>query len=1332
MAELETKQKIVSALKVFGSRPLIESALTLFDTLGYRSGKKFRLEPNTPDAFIAQLGSQPPLSRQQALVEEWESVDFLFQLTDEEIRAASSQHSLFESKGKWNGAVMESYLFFAIALKKPSYSRTELSSIARAVNRSFRQPVMLLFRHGQTLTLAVINRRLHKREESKDVLEKVTLIKDIRLADPHRAHTEILYDLSLEKLREKYHLSNFVQLHEAWQKSLDSSELNKRFFQDLANWYFWALENVRFPDGAPKDRDGRDSLSLIRLITRLIFCWFLREKGLIPEELFRERSVHELLTSLDDNENSFYTAILQNLFFATLNTEMDVSGQPPNRHFVMAGKDSKSSEDHMVHTLWRHQDRIKNRARFEQLLRSIPFLNGGLFECLDTRVEQGKSSFTREVRVDGFSGKPAKQPRVPNFLFFGPDRQADLSQAYGEIRYRQTKVRPLIPLLEHYKFTVAENTPIEEEVALDPELLGLVFENLLAAYNPETDKVARRTTGSFYTPRTVVDFMVDEALVAWLKDRVGGKPTSEASAKRMLKASAEPADIEEPLRSLLSYSSEQPKLSPDQARQLVEAIDEVKILDPACGSGAFPIGALHKLVFLLRKLDPGNASWKERQLSKARQLDVGRDAAIAAVEETFARDAGDYARKLYLIENCLYGVDIQPIAVQIAKLRCFVSLVVEQQPDDSLPNRGILPLPNLETNFVTANTLIRLHRSGQRRLIDNDATEKVEALQETLRRVRHSHFLARKYSEKKALRKQDRELRKELAEVLKASHVFPGREAERVASWDPYYPDGAAEFFDPEWMFNLDPTREKRSAATLRSSFRFVREAPAQSELVAGEKATSGFDIVIGNPPYVRQEEVKHFKVFAGASDELPLKEALKNDMYCYTGVADLYVYFYERSFDLLKVGGVLCFISSNKYFRSGYGERLRHFLTYAGEVLRLIDFGDAPVFNAIAYPSIIVVRKTKETEKKNELPGPSMGQAKPNGDRQVRVLTWQPGPPIADFPEIFKTQSFIIPQESLTADGWRLESATLSKILEKLRLAGKPLGEYVNGRFYYGIKTGLNEAFVVDRTTQDRLIREHKSSAEVLKPFIRGRDVKRWRCEFAGQYLLFVPWHFPLHLDASIQGPSKEAERKFEEKYPAVYAHLKGFKAELSARNKAETGIHYEWYALQRWAAEYWQEFEKPKILYQEIATYQAFAWDPLGHFTNNKTFLIPDPSKVLLAILNSRCAWWFLDKVASKLAGGAFAMQTTYVSQLPIPPMSKATDQQIRRLIDRISSSLGQDPNAFVGEDEAELDGLIAHLYGLKEEEFSTILGDLALPDPVRVGAANAYRDVAKGLFK
>lgn len=236
------------------------------------------------------------------------------------------------------------------------------------------------------------------------------------------------------------------------------------------------------------------------------------------------------------------------------------------------------------------------------------------------------------------------------------------------------------------------------------------------------------------------------------------------------------------------------------------------------------------------------------------------------------------------------------------------------------------------------------------------------------------------------------------------------------------------------------------------------------------------FDIVIGNPPYVRNRQI------------CEIKPALEQEYECYTGTADLYVYFYERGFRLLKTGGSLAYISSNKYLRSDYGEKLRKFLGTQAAIQHLIDFGDAPIFEAIAYPSIILVRKIKPINHKS------------------RVLNWKTDRPLDEFTSTFQSKSFELFQNELRVDGWTLESAEILRILNKLRNSGTSLGNnFVNGKLYTGILNGLNEAFIVDRATRDRLIAEHPSSADVLKPFLRGRDVKRWSIDFAEKYLIKI-----------------------------------------------------------------------------------------------------------------------------------------------------------------------------------------------------------------------------------
>ena len=451
----------------------------------------------------------------------------------------------------WEPGLYGSFLFIAIDLAGAHYTRTDLSELTRAVNRPFGMPVPILFRHAGRLTLAVILRRQSKRDAEKDVLEKVTLIKDISLAQPHAGHVRILEDLALETLASRFSVANFEGLLAAWSKTLDTSELNKAFYKELANWYFWAQTQVAFPKGGGEDETQRNATALILLVTRLIFVWFLKEKGLAPDVLFHENRLHDILSDLEAASSSYYKAILQNLFFATLNTEMH---DPKTPRRFRSKNDAGRDGHRLVHTVYRYADLFRDPDAALRLFADIPFLNGGLFECLDRDLDaqdfardpalreratlEGRTSWV--LRVDGFSDRTDNPLAVPNRLFFCDACEVDLNEWYGT-NNRHYKVRGLIDLFQRYKFTVEENTPVEEEVALDPELLGKVFENLLAAYNPETGVTARKQTGSFYTPREIVDYMVDESLIARLMGKLD--PDGTDGPGRSGSATAAPAGL---------------------------------------------------------------------------------------------------------------------------------------------------------------------------------------------------------------------------------------------------------------------------------------------------------------------------------------------------------------------------------------------------------------------------------------------------------------------------------------------------------------------------------------------------------------------------------------------------------------------------------------------------------------------------------------------------------------------------------------------------------------------------------------------------------------------
>ncbi len=1261
MPDPNFRQQLADALSDFARAPLAEASTTFFGKLGY--GSKRRLQFPSLTGLLAQFDTSGSVAEKLPKTGSKSPVTVV-QLTSEEI-AANSGGQLASLAG--SGADLrqiESYLFLTIALPESDYTRTQLADYARAINSLFPQPVLVLFQHGGTISLAITYRRTNKRDASRDVIaRKVTLIRDIACAQPHSGHLAILEDFSLPALSRarQRDIRSFADLDDAWRESLSTQLLNREFYREIANWYFWAREHAIFPKDAPLDADGKPSLPLIRLLTRLIFCWFLREKSLpglgtlIPADLFDSACIRRFLRDSSPEATTYYTGILQNLFFATLNAEMDEPGRPQKRHFIGEGEEDEADE-HFNAAVWRNKRLLAKDAEteVETLFRRIPFLNGGLFECLDEPVFDQKGKKTGEKRVDGFSTKPSKQARVPNFLFFGPDQTVDLSGTYGDSSRRQETVRPLLEIFRGYKFTLTENTPIEEEVALDPELLGHVFENLLAAFNPETGTIARKATGSFYTPRVVVDWMVDEALVAYLTGRV-------------------PAATEAQVRDLLSWERDTHEIPPETVSSLVDAVDSLKSLDPACGSGAFPMGLLQKLVHLLRKLDPNNKQWRARQQAAVEAMDssTAREVAFAALEKAFAHDEDDYGRKLYLIENCLYGVDIQPIAVQIAKLRFFIALVVEQTIAPDRFNYGILPLPNLETKIVAANTLLGLRR-GQLMLGSNE----VRSLEGQLQRVRHDYFTARRYTDKKALRTRDRELCRKLATALASSGECSPADAQRLADWNPYDTNREAPFFDPGWMFGLAVGRQRPSAATLRGNLAaIVNRTAGQMELGAAPPPDPGFDIILGNPPYVRQEELKNVSVTDSAGRPRPLKEVLKEQYECFTGTADLYVYFIERSLQLLRIGGVLSFITSNKYFRAAYGERLRAYLLYATRPRVLLDFGDAPLFTAIAYPCILVVQKTRALEK-GGLPPTDKFQNETTfrqlisdeaAASKIRVFPWTPGPPLRDFPAIFEEKSFNLEQRELKPGGWKFQSDANRSVRRRMEQGSNPLGKFTGDLVINGVKSGGKDAFVLSTKERDALLKLEPQAGRIVRRLLKGRDIKRWCVTEEDRWLIYMPWHFPLNDDATITRASKKAEDEFKAKYPATYAHLAQFKDMLSARDQAETGIRYEWYCLARPRPEAEPFFSKPKIAFPDIAAAPCFAWDEGDHAIENTAYLIPG-NKWILGVLNSPAVFWYCLQISNTIRGGYVRFIRQYVEQIPIPTASAEEQQWCERLAEAL----------------------------------------------------------------
>ena len=896
---------LTEALSAFTRLELKDASRNLLAALGYNSDKFLPGLASTPEAFEETFTRGSSFDKGKALFAEWKSADLIFQYTEDEL---SLNKELLPNR-EVSKSLFKSYVFISIELKQETYARGAFSAIARQVNRVFPMPVMVLFKHSKRVTIAVINRRRNKLDEGKDVLEKATLIRDINTIQPHRGHVDILTSLALPNLKhpQKKNITDFDALHAAWEQILNVELLNQRFYRDLSNWYFWALKQVEFPADLEEEDEKRKATGLIRLLTRLIFCWFLKEKDLIPDALFNQSDISKLLKDFDpesEKSSKYYQAILQNLFFATLNQRMGKDGSgKPYRGFAADEGFLKNRQTYDINSLYRHESHFA--VPQEQVLEAfedIPFLNGGLFECLD-RVDE---STGKKIYIDGFSRNSKKRPHIPDRLFFDAGETADLSGAYGDTKRKAERVEGLVNILQRYKFTIVENTPIDQEIALDPELLGKVFENLLASYNEETKTTARKQTGSFYTPRPIVDYMVDESLKSHLKMAlIKGVGLKEC-------------DAEAGLDLLFAYTEKDHAFSPQEVKALIGAIDSTKILDPACGSGAFPMGALHKLVYILGKLDPNNDCWKQAQLAKIDSAPMREE-----LERAFSDNNDDYGRKLYLIESCLFGVDIQPIAIQITKLRFFISLVCDQKTNRSKKdNHGIRPLPNLETKFVAADTLNGLPISEKDLFIDS----LIAPIENEIEAAYHAHFTIQRRDQKVALQKKIKSLRIKLTDTLASSlGATNSAKAKHLSQWDPFDPQISADFFDPHWMF--------------------------------GRSLKNGFDIVIGNPPY--QSAIEHKKTHGE-----PYRDKIKDQYASTTGTWDLYIPFFEAGLNFLRKNGVLAFITPNKYLSSSYGIGLRQYLINNSCICSLTDISHLEIFEAASvYPVISVIRNTSPAD---------------------------------------------------------------------------------------------------------------------------------------------------------------------------------------------------------------------------------------------------------------------------------------------------------------------------------------------------------------------------------
>lgn len=751
----------------------------------------------------------------------------------------------------------------------------------------------------------------------------------------------------------------------------------------------------------------------------------------------------------------------------------------------------------------------------------IPFLNGGLFE-------------------------PGNQD------YYKPNKVTGLNENLNTLKIDDQWFIHFFEELEKYNFTIDENSVTDVEVSVDPEMLGRIFENLLAEIDPDSGETARKATGSFYTPREIVDYMATESLVQYIHNKTN---LSQDKVRPIFKM----------------MDKQKLDFSKAETEAILDALDKVKILDPACGSGAFPMGVLQKIVQALQKLDTEAEWWKKRQVARVSNAIVRKQ-----LKEKLESSGVEYARKIGVIQNSLYGVDIQPVAAEISKLRCFLSLVVDENIDESKPNRGIEPLPNLEFKFVTADTLIKLpEANGQRGMFDN--WEEMQELEELRNDYIQSYGKQKQRIKEQFLKVQHKMFKDQLSLFSdKTSRAY------QLSTWNPFSHEKSG-WFDPKWMFGVEK-----------------------------------FDIVIGNPPYVQLQSIKKYA------------EQLKQERYdSFTPSADLYCLFYEKGYSLIdEQYGVLAYITSNMWMRAGYGKLLREFFIKHTNPLVIIDFGDTSLFKSATTYTNILIGSRSNTNHKAKVWDISKAHNR-NVSLEVNLL---------------KNNSFT---PDFTTDSFQILTDKEKYIRTQAALSGIALKKW-NITINRGLITGLNEAFIIDKPTKEKIVKDDFQSSKLIFPILNGKDISKYNYRFDDQWII-----------AAKYGSNEEITNK----YKGIHKHLSLFESNLKSRgqctNRGGKGQHH-WLELDNNPNDdYLNRFLKPKIIWGNLNKKASFSVDLSGIFVNAPSnFLTTDSKDIsipyLAAVLNSSLTTFLMKFIGYVRRGGYVEYKKVFVEKLPVPQVT------------------------------------------------------------------------------
>ncbi|WRF79450.1 class I SAM-dependent DNA methyltransferase [Helicobacter pylori] len=932
----------------------------------------------------------------------------------------------------------------------------------------------------------------------------------------------------------------------------------------------------------------------------------------------------------------------------------------------------------------------KNSERFpeikkDKILQKIPYLNSSLFDKTPLELKGYEIKLLENKKLEIYKNSVLKKDNP---------KQEPLPL----LKY-------LFEFLRLYDFTttpkdIKDNQNNSESRLINPSVLGLVFE-----------KLNGYKEGSFYTPSFITSYMCKESITPIVLDKFNAIYQWDCENLKALRGEID-----------RNFSNE-------KAKEYLNTLLTLRICDPAVGSGHFLVSALNEMVWVAYELGLIASLYRHELRLENDEIIIHYTPTGEIFNYKKVHSENDphhqiqkelFNLKKDIIENCLFGVDINPNSCEITKLRLWIELLKYSYYifEEGKNTNNLETLPNIDINIKCANSLIsRFNLNDDLKKIPN-IKKKIQEYKDLVAQYKDPNplyplnkaDLINKIQDLKntfSLTLKDPKTKAELEKAIE-KHI---KKYNFFALDDKSLLDGL-DYFIPSLFgtLKLSPKEEEEAFASYgriralrkklddalsgreyHNAFEWRFEFP---EVLDDEGDFLGFDCIIGNPPYIRQEHIKDLK---------PLLQKQYHDFY--NSTADIYTYFFALAYHLLKEKGFSAFITSNKYARAKYGTKLREWLLKKTTIVSYMELNALKVFESATVDTSII-SFIKQTPPKES------------------VFNYYE-PTENDKDDLKSTSYLPMKQNALSTESFIFANATLLDLMDKIESVGTPLKDW-DIQINYGIKTGANEAFIIPTEKRDAILKncddlqkdekgmsERERTKELIKPILRGKDIKRYSYEWADLWVIFIPWHFP---NTNNPKNMEENEQDFSIHYPIIYAHLLSHKDKLLKRNKDETGKRYEWYCLQRWAANYYQDFEKEKIVYGEIVQEPRFYLDNLecelgGFYAEATSFILTgEHLHYLLGMLHSKLITFAFKTfyAGGGLGESGYRYKKAFIERLPIPQITTKNQELADKITDGAKQILvlkEKDPKANTQGLEKEIDALVYQLYHLTDEEIKII---------------------------